>query len=161
MLNWSNTTYKFTLGIGGLAITGMMAELWQKALPFWGILIIAVTPLALFVFANPNDMPVRFARIAHAVGAIWYMIAAFGALFALVFTAKPLPQGWPVYPLFVLVGAVPCGVVLYRMAKGTYLPKPKMKYEIIAPLTDNETLFLREVSPNDSPQPYDDGNRPP
>lgn len=158
MLKWSNTAYKFTLGVGGLAITGMMSELWQKVLPFWSIMIVALVPVVLFVFADPEDLPARIVRVAHAAGAIWYLLAAGGLLIALLLNAKPLPRGWPVYPLFVLPGAVPCVIVLYRMANGTYLPKSKVKYEMIAPLTDDGILFLREVSPNDSPRTHDDGD---
>ena len=141
-----------------MAVTGMLAELWQKTLPFLGILIIALTPLLLFVFADPDEIPIRFVRFAHTAGSIWYTTVAFGLLFVLAFTAKPLPRGWPVYPLFVMIGAVPCGIVLYRMTRGTYLPNNKVRYEIIPPPIDgfDGILFLKELTHTESAQTEDD-----
>lgn len=121
MLSWSNTKYKLTLGVGTLAVTGMLSELWRDELPVWVALTIALLPIVVFVFVHPGELPDRVVRIAHVAASVWYVVVAVGLLVALP-TAKALPSGWPVYPLFVAVGAVPCGIVLYRAAHGRYQP---------------------------------------
>jgi hypothetical protein len=122
VLSWSNAKYKLTLGVGSIAIVGMLAELWKGVLSFWLVLPIALLPLVAFVFCHPSELPAWFVRIAHVGGSIWYMVVATGLLIVLATNDKPLPRGWPVYPLFVMIGAFPCGVVLYRAASGKYPP---------------------------------------
>src|SRR5262245_42433889 len=111
VLSWSNAKYKLTLGVGSLAIAGMLSELWREVLPVWVALAIALLPLVVFVFVHPGELPTRVVRIAHVAASIWYAVVAVGLLVALA-TVQPLPRGWPVYPLFVAIGAVPCGFVL-------------------------------------------------
>jgi len=122
VLSWSNAKYKLTLGVGSLAIVGMLAELWKDVLPFWVVLTIALLPLVGFVFCHPGELPAWFVRIAHVVSSIWYVMVAAGLFIALATMDKPLPQGWPVYPLCAAIGAIPCGIVLYRAACGNYPP---------------------------------------
>jgi len=119
MLSWSNTGYKLTLGVGSLAIVGMLSELWRDILPPWAALAIALLPLVMFVFIHPGEIPPRVVLVAHVVGSVWYVVVAAGLLIALS-RADPLPRGWPVYPLGVVIGAVPCVTVLYRTARGRY-----------------------------------------
>jgi hypothetical protein len=121
VLSWSNAKYKLTLGVGGLAVAGMLSELWRDVLPIWVILVLALLPLVLFVFVHPGEMPARVVRVAHIAASVWYFAVAVGLLVALT-TIQPLPRGWPIYPLFVAVGAVPCGIVLYRATRGEYQP---------------------------------------
>jgi sulfite exporter TauE/SafE len=122
VLSWSNAKYKLTLGVGCLAIGGMLAELWQHLLPLWVALVIVLLPVVVFVFVHPGELPTRLVRLAHAAASIWYVVVATGLLIALATRAKPLPRGWPVYPLGVAIGAVPCGIVLCRVARGRYPP---------------------------------------
>lgn len=121
VLSWSNAKYKLTLGLGCLAIAGMLSELWPDVLPVWVAVAIALLPLVIFVFIHPGELPVRLVRVAHVVASVWYTVVAVGLLIALA-TIQPLPRGWPVYPLFVIIGLVPCGIVLYRAALGWYQP---------------------------------------
>ena len=121
VLSWSNAGYKLTLGVGSLAVAGMLSELWRDVLPPWVALAITLLPLAVFVFVHPGELPARVVRVAHVAASVWYVVVAVGLLVALA-TVRPLPRGWPVYPLFVVVGAVPCGIVLYRAALGRYQP---------------------------------------
>lgn len=121
MLSWSNAKYKLTLGVGSLAIAGMLSELVGDALPVWAIPVVGLLPLAVFVFVHPGELPARVVRVAHVAASLWYGVVAVG-LMAATTTVQPLPRGWPVYPLFVGVGAVPCGIVLYRAARGLYPP---------------------------------------
>ena len=117
MLSWSNAKYKLTLGVGSLAVAGMLSELWRDVLPVWVALAIALLPLVVFVFVHPDELPTRVVRVAHVAASVWYVVVAVGLLVTLAL-ASPLPHAWPVYPLFVAVGAIPCGVVLYRAALG-------------------------------------------
>ena len=121
MLSWSDTKYKFTIGVGTLAIAGMSSELWRDVLPIWVLLVLALPPLTVFVFVHPGELSARLVRIAHVAASVWYLVVGGGQLVALS-TLHPLPRGWQVYPPFVAVGAVPCGIVLYRAARGRYQP---------------------------------------
>jgi hypothetical protein len=120
VLSWSNSGYKLTLGVGSLAIAGMLSELWRDVLPAWAALAIALVPLVMFVFTHPGELPVGIVLVAHVVGSVWYVVVAAGLLIVLLSRAGPLPRGWPVYPLCVVAGAIPCGTVLYRAARGKY-----------------------------------------
>ncbi|MFL5330267.1 MAG: hypothetical protein ACJ8C4_15305 [Gemmataceae bacterium] len=51
MLSWSNVKYKMTLGVGSLAIAGMLSELLREVLPVWVALGVGLLPLGVFVFA--------------------------------------------------------------------------------------------------------------
>jgi hypothetical protein len=119
MLNWSDEWYKLTLGVGSLAVAGMLSELWGNVLPFWVVLTVALMPLLVFVFVHPGELPAGVVRVAHVSASVWYVAVAAGLSVALA-RAVPPPRGWPVYPLFVLIGAIPCGVVLYRAVRGNY-----------------------------------------
>ena len=119
MLSWSNAKYKLTLGFGSLAIAGMLSELWQDVLPVWVALAIALLPLLMFVFVHPGELPARVVCVAHVAASVWYAVVSLGLLVALA-TVRPLPRAWPLYPLLVTIGAVPCCIVLYRAARGNY-----------------------------------------
>lgn len=119
MLNWKKSTYKLTLGIGTLAVAGMLSERWQRDLPFWVVLVISSLPLVIFIFFRPDELPERVVRIGHVAASMWYVVVA-AALLADLFTMAQRPRGWPVYPIFAAVGAVPCGIVLYRVVLGRY-----------------------------------------
>lgn len=119
MLNWSDTNYKLTLGVGSLAIAGMLAERWQNVLSVWVILVIALLPFVVFVFVRPGELPDWSIRIAHVAASVWYVASVIGALVSLAMV-QPLPRGWPVYLLFVAVGALPCAIVLCRAVCGRY-----------------------------------------
>jgi hypothetical protein len=119
MLNWSNTKYKFTLGIGSLATTAMMAELWKPVLPIWVVLVVALLPLVVFVFVQPGEMPAGFVRAAHVFASAWYVLSVI-ALSVGLYLAPTLPNGWMIFPLFCAVGLVPCALVLSQAVRGRY-----------------------------------------
>jgi hypothetical protein len=124
MLSWSNNGYKFTIGLGCLAIAAMLSELGGNDLPFWVVLMVALPPLVLFLFAHPSELPPRVVWAAHVMASVWYVTVAIGLLASLDWV-DPLPRGWPVYPLFASVGFIPSGIVLYRAARGVYHPLPR------------------------------------
>lgn len=70
MLSWSNASYRLTLGVGGLATTGMLSELWGNLLPFWAILVVALLPFVVFVFVHPGELPDGIVRLAHVLAAV-------------------------------------------------------------------------------------------
>ena len=119
MLSWSNTAYKFTLGIGSLAVAAMLADLTQAKLPAWIAIAAELLPFALFVFVRPEELPARAVRIVHVVASVWYMIATVGLLIMLAMS-QLLPKGWPVYVVAALAGGVPCIMVLFKALMGTY-----------------------------------------
>jgi hypothetical protein len=123
MLNWSNTKYKFTLGIGSLATTAIMAELWKPILPVWVIMVVALLPLVVFVFVHPDEMPARLVLTAHVFASVWYLLSAIALSIGLIIAPK-LPEGWLIFPVFCAVGLIPCVLVLSQAARKRYgLPK--------------------------------------
>jgi hypothetical protein len=119
MLNWSNTKYKFTFGIGSLATTAIMAELWKPILPIWMIVVVALLPLVVFVFVHPDEMPTGFVRAAHVFASVWYVVSVVALSVGLCLAPK-LPNGWIIFPLFCAVGLVPALFVLSQAARGRY-----------------------------------------
>lgn len=138
VLNWTNSTYKLTAGIGTLAVAGMLSERWQRDLPFWGVLVISIVPLVIFIFFRPDELPDRVVRIAHLVASIWYFVVAV-ALLADLFAMPLRPRGWPVYPIFAAVGAIPCGIVLYRVILGRYGTRENTEVADDAPESDHHS----------------------
>jgi hypothetical protein len=144
-----DSKYKLTLGVGSLAVTAMLAELCQKELSFWVVLVITILPLMVFVFVHPGELPAGFVRIAHTVASVWYLVVAIGLLVVLMTVLEPLPQGWPFYPVFVGIGGIPCVIVLYRMMRGRYSPPADVGSggtELSAALTAAPLLANSEVS---------------
>ena len=92
MLSWSNAKYKLTLGIGSLAVAGMLAELWRDVFPVWAALTIALLPLVVFVFVHPGGLPARLVRIAHIAASVWYVVVAVGLLVALTDRPASAPR---------------------------------------------------------------------
>jgi hypothetical protein len=119
MLNWSATKYKFTLGIGGMAVVGMLSELAKDQLPDWAAIAIALVPFTLFLFADPHDLPTRLVLSAQLFASAWYVVTACRLLVMMTWTG-PKGNGWPVYPTCVTLGAIPCGIVLWRAARGVW-----------------------------------------
>jgi uncharacterized membrane protein len=121
VLNWSNDGYKLTLGIGSLAIAGMLSDLAGKKLPVWVALPMALLPLVVFVLVHPGELSPRVVRLAHIFASVWYLLLAAGLLVTLL-AARALPRGWPVYPICAAFGAIPCVIVLNRAALNRYPP---------------------------------------
>lgn len=123
MLSWSNTAYKFTLGIGSLAITGTISELWRDHVPLWLAVAAAIAPLAAFVFVHPDELPDRIVRFAHLAASLWYLAVVCIVMAGLTLTEKRLSPGSGIVPLFAAIGSLPCLVVLHRVFEGRYPPR--------------------------------------
>ncbi len=119
MLNWSDTQYKFTFGIGSLATTAIMAELWDAILPIWVIVTVAILPACVFVFVRPDEMPARFVRVAHVFASVWYVLTVAVVSLGLCL-APELPRGWIILPVFCAVGLLPAVLVLAQAVRGRY-----------------------------------------
>ena len=113
MISWSNTSLKFTSGIGCLCTAGLLADITAKAMPAWLAVGLSLLPLAVFVLLQPGEMPVFLVRTAQVAASIWYLGLAV-TLSVLSFSSGRLTPGWPVYFVGLAVGAVPCLVVLHR-----------------------------------------------
>jgi hypothetical protein len=124
VLNWSDEKYKFTLGLGALALVGMLAELARPELPAWVAMAAALTPLILFVFLHPGELPDGVVRAAHVAASVWYLAAAAVVLNEGLRRAE-LPWAWALCTFLLLPGAVPCAVVLWRVARGKYVSPRK------------------------------------
>jgi cellobiose-specific phosphotransferase system component IIC len=117
MINWSNYAYKFTVGIGTLCLAALLAELWAKSLSVWVAIALAIVPIALFVVARPDDMPVALVRAAQVVASLWYLVLAL-SLGVLFLVHGKTNAGWPIYFIGLAIGAVPCLVVLWKTIVG-------------------------------------------
>ena len=113
MISWSNTSLKFTSGIGGLCTAGLLADITSKAIPAWLAVGVSLVPLAVFVFLHPDEMPVSLVRTTQVAASIWYLGLAV-TLTVLFFSSGRITPGWPVFFVGLAVGAVPCLVVLKR-----------------------------------------------
>jgi hypothetical protein len=127
MLDWPNQIYKLTLGAGALAMVGMMGEFRPGQLPVWAVIAVALGPFIVFVFVKADELPPRVVRFAHVGASLWYVAEAIGLLVTMA-GAENLPRGWPVYPFFLAIGAVPCAIVLYRAMRGRYLSQRERLY---------------------------------
>lgn len=117
MPNWSATKYKMTLGVGTLGMAAIMGELWKSILPVWWALVIALLPILVFVFIHPGELNARLVRYAQMAASIWYLIVAVVLLAALLMSAK-LPEGWLIFQVFVVIGSIPCWLVLFGRRAG-------------------------------------------
>ena len=113
MIAWSNTRLKFTSGIGGLGTTALLADISNHTLPIWLVLTITLVPLTVFVFVQPDEMP-RSIVLPLQIFAAWWYLALSAVLSVLFFRMTEREKGWPVYFIGLVIGAVPCVVVLWR-----------------------------------------------
>jgi hypothetical protein len=117
MLSWPFPAIKLTVGVGTLAVTGMLAELWGGRLPVWLTAAVAVFPFALFVLVRPGELPDRLGRAAHFVAAVWYL--AVGAVVLVGYAVLKADSGrFPFWLAFFADGAVPCALVVWRAGPG-------------------------------------------
>lgn len=129
MLNWSDTSYKFTLGLGSLAIVGLLSELFRPQLSVWIAMVIALLPFVVFVFTHPGELPDRLVAIAHVAASSWYLLTVTGLLFALAVVDRPLARGWFIVIPCAAAGAVPCFIVLSHWSAGNYPPPPAVEHD--------------------------------
>ncbi len=118
MLNWIDRVIKVTFGIGGLALTGMLADT-TDGMPFWLVLIVAMLPVAIFVFIKPEELASTIVKYSHLFGALWYLVAA--ATVSTLFMQSGLPEGWAIYGVLILAGIIPSVYVLYKILTGAYI----------------------------------------
>jgi hypothetical protein len=122
MLNWSNFGYKLTFGIGALGMAGIAGGLFRDVVPLWCLILIAIAPLVIFLFFRHEYISARLVRVAHLIAVIWYLVAT--TFLVSVSAFNPEREGtWICMLSFLLVGCIPCIVVLYRITRGEYGPK--------------------------------------
>jgi sulfite exporter TauE/SafE len=114
MIAWSNTKLKFTSGIGALCVTGMLADLSQQKLSFWLVLIVAMVPLLVFLFIQPEEMRRSIVLPFQVFASVWYLLSAI-ILSVLFLVRGELPRGFPVYFIGLAIGCIPCVMVFRRL----------------------------------------------
>jgi hypothetical protein len=113
MIQWSTPALKFTLGLGVLCTAGLLAELTHPQMPAWLAVALAILPIAAFVFVQPGDVSWRIARAVQVAASVWY-IALASVVVTLFLEAGANVHGWPLYISGLLIGSVPCAIVLKR-----------------------------------------------
>ena len=111
-----------TFGIGALAMAAIGGGLFRDVVPIWCSIVIAIAPLVIFLFFRQDYISTGIVRVAHLVAVTWYLAAATFLVSVSVFNPEPAGT-WICMLPFLLVGCIPCAVVLYRIARGEYLPK--------------------------------------
>jgi hypothetical protein len=124
MLNWSTGAYKMTIGVGALGMAGIMADLWEKRVPFWFVATIAMFPFLVFLLVRPGELSDRFVRVAHAFASLWY-IAAATVLAVVMFGAPTTELNRRLYLILIAAGYVPCAIVLVQVFRGRYGSLPR------------------------------------
>src|SRR5262249_22145981 len=119
MLNWSDSLYALTLGMGSMAFAGMMSELLNRNMAIWCVLAIGLLPVTLFVFVHPDEVSAPIVRYAHLAASIWYVAAAAVLLITMLADGN-VPRGRIVYSVGVGIGSIPCEIVLFRAIEGKY-----------------------------------------
>jgi len=112
MIQWSPTKLKLTLGIGSLGGVAILSELSQKTIPAWLAVGIVILPLAVFVFADPDDVPRFVARLLQIGASLWYLVVN-SFLAAWLVSGGP-KAGWWLMLAFLVIGAIPCLIVIAR-----------------------------------------------
>lgn len=120
MLKWSNGVLKLTFGVGGLAMTAVLSTIYDKiTLPFWLLFILTFLPFMIFVFVKPGEqLPDKTVSFSHLSGVIWYVLCFFACIF-LSYNKLPVKE-FVLYTVLMLVGLIPCLVVMKKYLAGEY-----------------------------------------
>jgi FtsH-binding integral membrane protein len=113
MIAWTNTKLKFTSGIGALGTTALLADISQKTLPVWLVMVIALVPVTVFVFVRPDEMSRSIVLPLQIFASLWYLVLSV-ILSVLFFRLAEKERGWPIYFICLAVGTIPCFVVLWK-----------------------------------------------
>jgi hypothetical protein len=114
MLRWSGIQYKLTLGLGGIAMLLLIRHLADIGV--WYALVIGLLPFTVFLFADPADIKPKWSQLAQLFAALWYLVLA-AVLFAIPLAKNDLPENWGLILALLLIGTLPCVIVLYRFAR--------------------------------------------
>jgi hypothetical protein len=135
MIKWSPAKLKLTLSIGTLCNAALISELFQNIIPAWLAVGIGMFPFAVFVFADPDDLPRSIARLLRVGASLWYL--AVNSVLVVLFLFSGLKVGWYIIFIGLAIGAIPCLIVLGRAV----IPEP----------TEEEKRFLNPERDNGLP----------
>jgi sulfite exporter TauE/SafE len=114
MIEWSENKLRFTSGIGALCTVGLLSELSRERLPVWIAVAAGLIPLLVFLFIRPGEMRRSIVLPLQIFAALWYLLLA-AILTIMFFERGEMTQGWPVYFVGLVIGCLPCLVVLWRV----------------------------------------------
>jgi hypothetical protein len=113
MIRWSPVKLKFTLGVGSLGSIAILSELSQKAIPTWLAVGIVILPFAVFVFADPDDLPRSVARFLQVGASLWYLVV--NSALVVLSVSGGMKVGWWLMFILMAIGAIPCLIVIGRV----------------------------------------------
>jgi hypothetical protein len=114
MIEWSENKLRFTSGIGGLCTVALLADLSRERLPAWIAMAAALIPLLVFIFIRPGEMRRSIVLPLQIFAALWYLLLA-SILTIMFFERGEMTQGWPIFFVGLVIGCLPCLVVLWRV----------------------------------------------
>ena len=112
MIAWSYTKLKFTSGIGTLGTTALLADISHEKLPIWLVMVASLFPFTVFLFIRPDEMRRSIVLPLQALASIWYLSLSL-ILSVLFFQLQVRERGWPILFASMMVGTIPCVVVLW------------------------------------------------
>ena len=131
-MNWSNQTLKFTMGIGILGQTAILADALKPLVGDWGTVAILVVPIALVVMVKPGEeIPTAWVKLVHG-SAVGLYLALSVATVATMAIRGFIPSD-ALMGLFVLLGLVPCAAIVRALFRGGYDQKAPLAGRRINP----------------------------
>jgi hypothetical protein len=114
MIAWSTTQLKFTAGIGTLCVTALLADISRQTIPVWLAMSAALLPVVIFLLVRPDEMPRWVVLPLQVFASVWYLVLAV-ILSVFYFRMSERTQGWPAYFIGLMIGCIPCVIILWRL----------------------------------------------
>ncbi len=114
MIAWSNNKLKFTSGVGALSTAGLLAEISHQTLPAWLAVAIGLLPLVILLFVQPGETRRSIVLPLQVFASLWYLLLAV-TLSVMFFIRGEMKRGWPVYFVGLVVGGIPCVMILWKL----------------------------------------------
>jgi|GEM_PF-3769144 len=126
MIRMSSAQIKMTVGVGALCQAGLLASAFDRWGPraggvaawweVWVMVVLVVVPVGVFVFFRQGEVRERVLRPVLVGASVWHLAVSLAGVLA-----YGMRVGWAghegAWMLFgggLLVGAIPCLVVIYR-----------------------------------------------
>lgn len=107
-LNWSDSAYKMTIGIGCLGILNFEHSLFGGVLPIWFQIIWTCAPIFIMVVSGMMGI---HSKASQVVASLIYLTTT-AVLVPMATVLDQCPRGWQLFLAFLILGAIPCLLIL-------------------------------------------------